>query len=132
MINDVIQSARNAEDKPSALRYNEGKPKLSMLMEMPDALTGVTHVLEFGAAKYARSNFLNGLPMTQVVDSMARHLLKFMSGEDIDAESGLPHVDHIACNALFLSQFQHTHPHCDDRSIINVTSLRPKQTKGAN
>lgn len=27
-------------------------------------------------------------------------------GNDIDPESGLPHIDHIAANVMFLSHFQ--------------------------
>lgn len=98
-----------------ALRYNVGKPKMSMLLEAGDALRGVTAVLEFGAEKYARSNFLKGLPYTEVVDSMLRHLTAFMQGEDIDPESKLHHAHHVACNALFLAQFVATHPQFDDR-----------------
>ena len=37
-------------------------------------------------------------------DALYRHLNALESGELVDPESGLPHWDHICCNALFLSQ----------------------------
>ena len=109
-----------------AARYNTGKPKLSMVLEMPDAVEGVAKVLEFGATKYARSNFLKGLSYTEVVDSMLRHLSKFSSGENIDPESKLHHAFHIACNAMFLAQFVVTHTEFDDRSATNVHAIKGK------
>lgn len=99
----------------TALRYNTGKPLLSMLDEMPHALDGATKVLEFGAQKYARKNYQKGLPLTQIYDSMRRHQLAWLNGEDLDPESGLPHVDHIVVNALFLAELTRRTPHMDDR-----------------
>lgn len=97
------------------LRFNDTKPKLSFTMEFPNALTGVTRVLEFGAKKYARSNWKKGLPSTEVLDSMLRHQIAWMSGEDFDPESGLPHLDHILCNAMFLAELSRIKPEFDDR-----------------
>lgn len=96
-------------------RYNQDKPKISMVLEAPDAITGCARVLMHGEQKYARNNWKKGLPLTEIVDSLERHTLAFLNGEETDVESGLPHVDHILCNALFLSQLWHTRGDCDDR-----------------
>lgn len=87
----------------TALRYNEGKSPLSMITEARYALEGCASVLDFGAKKYARGNWLNGLDDTNCIDSLLRHLVKYQSGETIDPESGCHHLDHVLCNALFLA-----------------------------
>lgn len=99
------------------LRYNDGKPELSFILEARHALTGLARVLEHGAKKYSRGNWRKGLPHTEIMDSMLRHIAAYMSGEDIDPESELPHADHILCNALFLSEIIRTHPQLDTRKI---------------
>lgn len=98
-----------------ALRYNAGKPQLSYLFSAPHAIEGVAKVMEFGAQKYARDNWKKGFPYTSLADSLARHLSEFLSGVDTDQDSGLPHVDHILCNALFLSELTRIKPEFDDR-----------------
>jgi len=102
-----------------ALRFNQGKVKLSLLLSAPDALKGVARVMEFGAKKYGRDNWMKGLPYTEVLDSGLRHLLAFSNGEELDPESELPHIDHALCNILFLGQFMRTRPEFDDR-ILHV------------
>jgi hypothetical protein len=34
---------------------------------------------------------------------MLRHLIALLDGEELDSESGLPHIGHIMCNAMFHS-----------------------------
>ena len=102
-------------------RYNQNKPELSMVIEAGRALEGCAQVLSFGKVKYSRANWKKGLSLTSTVDSLLRHLTAFMSNEDIDRESQLAHVDHILCNALFLSEMFHTRPDMDDR--IKMTEL---------
>ena len=99
-------------------RYNDGKEQLSMILEARNALYGCAKVLEFGKAKYDRGNWRNGLNHTETCDSLLRHLSAYLSGEDLDPESELPHVDHVLCNALFLAEMLRTHPELDDRSKV--------------
>ena len=84
-----------------------GKPQLSLLFEFRMALEGAARSMEEGAAKYNRGNWKKGMPPEEVVDSMGRHLLAFMSGEMIDEASGLPHVDKITANAVMLAEYYH-------------------------
>ena len=104
-----------SESADQAMRFNGGKYVFSMLDEMPNALGGVTRVLEYGARKYARNNYRKGLPFTEIYDSMRRHQMAWLNGEDTDPESGLLHVDHIVANALFLAELTRRTPQMDDR-----------------
>ena len=83
-----------------AMRYNQNKPKFSLLDL--NSLIPCVEVLEFGAKKYARDNWKKGLIVTEILDSMMRHISALQNGEIIDPESGLSHIGHIQCNALFL------------------------------
>ena len=88
-----------------ALRFNQGKPRLSLVSFL--AMTGLARVLEFGAIKYAPWNWTKGMPVDQVLDCLLRHTAAIQRGEELDPESGLPHIDHLQCNAMFLSHFYH-------------------------
>lgn len=91
-------------DTSKGYRKNGGKPQLSMILEARVSLIGCARVLEFGAVKYARGDWRKGLDMNETMDSLLRHVAAYMSGEYLDPESGLPHIDHIHCNALFLGE----------------------------
>ena len=78
-------------------------------------LEGMVRVLMFGAHKYSPHNWRKGFPTSRITNSMQRHLNAYMAGEDIDPESGLSHLDHILCNALFLKGNSVEHPDMDDR-----------------
>ena len=87
-------------------RHNAGKPQLSYLLSAPHANDALAKVFEFGAQKYARDNWLNGLPKHEVADSLLRHLQAYLDGQLHDPESGMPHVAHIHWNALALAEFE--------------------------
>lgn len=98
-------------------RHSSGKPKLSYVSTAPAALRGLADVFEFGAETkgYGKHNWKKGLVFSALVDSLDRHKLAFLNGEDEDNESGLPHVDHLLWNALILSEMYHTRLDLDDR-----------------
>lgn len=112
----ALLAARSEEVSELGARFNAGKAPLSMILEARYGLQGMAGVLAFGAKKYARGNWHKGLKHTEVCDSMLRHISAYLAGENVDPESGLPHVDHIFCNAMFLAEGFRTHPELDDRS----------------
>ena len=111
---DEFMKALSDRDKQEqALRYNQGKLQWSIVDF--DSLEGLVRVLEYGAAKYAPDNWKKGMPVTQVSESLMRHLFAFLRGEDVDPESGCRHISHVMCNTMFLEYIMREKPHYDNR-----------------
>jgi hypothetical protein len=87
-----------------ALRYNEGKRKWSLVHF--ESLEPMVQVLEFGAKKYSPDNWKRGLDKKEILESMMRHLGALMDGQQCDPETGISHMGHIMCNAMFYSYFE--------------------------
>jgi len=98
-------------------RYNEDKPMVSLVLDAHYGIEGMAYVLEHGLNKYSRGNWMKGLSHTEICDSLLRHVMAYLSGEDEDRESGQLHVDHIAVNGLFLADMARRRPDLDDRSV---------------
>ncbi len=94
-------------------RYNSGKLQWSLVDF--NSLESMVRVLEFGAKKYSPHNWKKGLPITEIIDSMMRHLVAFSNGENIDPESGISHIGHLGCNYMFLSYMIQNKPELDNR-----------------
>ncbi|MEJ1593521.1 dATP/dGTP diphosphohydrolase domain-containing protein [Escherichia coli] len=90
------------------LKFDGDKARFDLLFDgMPHALEGVAKVLTFGALKYAAHSWQkvpDNIPRYRA--ALLRHLNAIARGEITDAESGLPHIDHATCNALFLAELQ--------------------------
>ncbi len=82
-----------------AMRFNENKPKLSYVMEFPLAFQAFANVCEFGAEKYARHNWKQGMPITEMEDSLLRHLRAFHNCQNFDEETACEHLAHAMWNA---------------------------------
>jgi hypothetical protein len=94
-------------------KYDQEKPRVDLLD--PLALEGIANVLAFGARKYAAHNWRGGISYSRLLGAILRHTFAILKGEDTDPESGLPHVDHLGCSVLFLSNMMKTRPDMDDR-----------------
>ena len=103
-------------------RFNEGKPKWSLVPQ--SSLIPMVQVLEFGAKKYGAYNWAKGLSIRETCESLKRHLDAFMEGEDIDSDSGLSHIGHIQCNALFLSWMMENRKDLDDRINFKISKIK--------
>lgn len=105
---------KSPEELKLADRFNEGKVQWSLVDFK--SLEPMVKVLEYGAKKYARENWKKGLPTLEICESLLRHTFAFMSGEDNDPESGLPHIGHMQCNLMFLAYVVREMKQLDTRS----------------
>ena len=120
-VKDFEQALLDRDKNEQALRYNQGKLEWSLVDF--DSLEGLVRVLEYGKDKYARDNWKLGMPVTQVTESLMRHLFAFAKGEDVDPESGCRHISHVLCNAMFLEYILREKQHYDDRKPSNLNDL---------
>lgn len=103
-------------------RFNAGKLRYDLIP--PDALADVARVYTYGANKYEPRNWEKGLSWSDTLASLERHVQAFKAGEDRDAESGLPHMAHVAWNALTLLAFASRGTGTDDRVPV-VVNMNP-------
>jgi len=83
------------------------KEKIRMDLLPFDALEEVAKILTFGAKKYSANNWQNVENAKERYEAaLLRHLSAHKKGEKIDNDSGLSHLSHVACNALFLIWFE--------------------------
>ena len=94
-------------------KFDQDKPRVDLLD--PLALEGIAKVLTFGAKKYSAHNWRGGISYSRLIGALLRHAFAIIRGEDIDPESGLPHVDHLGCCWMFLSNMMKTRADLDDR-----------------
>ena len=114
------------------LRYNQGKLEWSLVDF--EALEPMVKVFMYGAHKYSiykdkkgkiikgidipiedahkytlvesgADNWKKGLNLKKILESDMRHTFALLRGEINDPESGLPHIGHKMCNAMFYSYF---------------------------
>ena len=95
-----------------AIKFDKDKPRMDLLDA--DALEGLAKVLTFGAKKYAANNWRKGISNTRLIAALLRHLFAIHRGEDMDPESGLPHIDHVGCCWMFLSNNMKNRPDLND------------------
>lgn len=81
----------------------------------PEALAKVAELYGFGAQKYDAHNWRKGYAWSLSFASMMRHAWAFWNGEDIDAETGLPHLTSVVFHAFTLLTFMTEHRDFDDR-----------------
>jgi hypothetical protein len=97
------QGTTSHQEPDGMLRYNSGKHRMTLIPASFGAYTAA--VLEYGALKYQANNWRKGGSWTSAIDSLQRHIDAFREGEDRDAESGLPHLAHMAFNVMILTEF---------------------------
>lgn len=99
----------------SALRYDADKPPVSLVP--PDFILALAEHYGRGARKYEARNWEKGMFWSRCYDSAMRHLLAFWAGEDVDPETGTPHVIAVAWNMAALHHYMTAYRQGDDRPL---------------
>lgn len=86
-------------------KYDEGKLPYDLLP--PEAVEEVVRVLQFGADRYGRNNWKHLQNATdRYYAATMRHIQKWRKGQQIDSDSGLPHLAHAICSLIFLLELE--------------------------
>ena len=111
--------------------FDEGKPRLDLIPH--EAILGMGLVFDAGARKYSDRNWEKGMPLGKLYASAMRHLVAWQSGNDIDAESGLPHLAHALTNIAMLYALSLRRPDLDNRwyNVAHESNQRTTQSDTA-
>ena len=87
------------------VKFDAGKARMDLLD--PYAVEQLSHVLAFGAQKYAAHNWRMGISKGRLIAAALRHLFAYLGGQDKDDETGLSHVANAMCCCMFLLGLEH-------------------------
>lgn len=104
--------------KVEGVKFDTEKVPMELLPY--ESLEEIAKVLAFGAKKYERANWANGIEMSRLISASLRHIGQFNSGQDLDDESHTLHLANAACNLLFAIWIFKNRPDLDNRWIKNI------------
>lgn len=105
---DVLAKV-NATNKDQSAKADKGKLELSLVN--PQLVKAVAEVRMYGTEKYGNSENWRKVEPKRYVDALYRHLLAYIEGNEVDEESGLSHLSHMACNISFLLEKDYLKEH---------------------
>ena len=82
----------------------------------PYGITEVSKVLTEKLEKYNKNEWKYGLPWSEVLSSLKKHLTEFEKGNDFTPENNLS-IAEVAANALLLCEYYKIYPQGDDRCL---------------
>lgn len=105
---EVVDGAELVTKQTTDMKFDGDKARVDLLLDgCPNAIEAVSQVLTFGAKKYADHSW-QGVDKgpARYKAALLRHLLAHAAGESLDSESGLSHLAHAACNAMFILELE--------------------------
>jgi len=82
-------------------KYDVGKPQLHLVP--PSLIEAVGIIRTYGTKKYGDPEGWKRVEPERYTSALMRHLCEFLRDpHSCDAESGYPHLWHMACNIAFL------------------------------
>lgn len=84
-----------------SLKFDDYKVPLDLIS--PYFEDAIAQVLAFGVKKYGPWNWISsGFTVNRLEAAIKRHMNAWKMGQDLDPESGLPHLWHASCMMMFL------------------------------
>ena len=83
-----------------ATKHDQEKTMLHLIPY--EAIEGIGKAMTYGAKKYSEDNWRAGFKWRRLFGSILRHGFAWLSGEDNDKESGLPHLYHMGAGVCML------------------------------
>jgi hypothetical protein len=91
----------NSMSSEKGIKFDSGKVDRTIVPY--DSVVEIAKALHFGAKKYSRNNYKQGMEYLRLLAAADRHLGALTKREDIDPESGLHHLAHAgACIVMML------------------------------
>lgn len=109
--NDVHDASKNAtvgvivtplKDSPGT-KLDADKLRLDLIDPLFEEYVALA--LGFGAKKYGDGNWLGGIQWGRIYGALRRHLRSWYLGEEVDPESGNPHLAHAAAMLMMLVRY---------------------------
>lgn len=93
------------KDEPDqTAKADKGKYKPTLVPT--GIIKGISRVREYGTQKYGSSDNWKRVEVDRYKDALYRHWLAYLDGEEVDKESGLSHLWHMATNLAFMIEME--------------------------
>jgi len=92
-----------SEHDTKGLKADSGKNRMD-LIPWP-AVWAMANVRQFGAEKYRPWDWDKGIEYSRLAAAALRHITAWLSGEDLDPESGQSHIAHALTGLAFLETY---------------------------
>lgn len=86
--------------------YKADEEKIRYDLIPPEAMDAMAEVLTFGAKKYTDRNWEKGMAWGRAFRALISHAYKWWRGIPSDEESGMSHMAHCLCCAIFLVTYE--------------------------
>ena len=111
-LKEILEKQEESKVEPGT-KTDDGKVRFDLIPG--DALYSLAEVYTYGSLKYADNNWRKGMSWSRVFGGLMRHAWAFWRGEEIDEESGLPHIMQAAFACFTLYVYSSTRNEFDDR-----------------
>ena len=86
------------------IKHDSGKLRFDLIP--PEIEEALAIILTHGADKYGDRNWESGIRYSRIYGAIRRHLNRFVKGQRIDEDSGLPTLYHAFCELAFLITYE--------------------------
>lgn len=87
------------------IKADAGKPQLTLVPRQ--IIFDIAKVRGYGLKKYGEKESWKKVEIERYRDASFRHFMAYLDNPNgVDAESGLPHLSHLACNIAFLCELE--------------------------